>query len=60
MSKTGQYQVGIVDISGQIVFRDIFTEQINIDLRTASRGLYLVKIEDMRTGERIVEKISVQ
>ena len=60
MSKAGKYRVSLVNISGQITFTDSFTEQVNIDLNTTSSGLYLVKIEDLRTGERIVEKISVQ
>ncbi|HIO68320.1 MAG TPA: CocE/NonD family hydrolase [Flavobacteriales bacterium] len=60
MSKAGKYRVSLINISGQITFTDSFTEQVNIDLNTTSSGLYLVKIEDLRTGERIVEKISVQ
>ena len=60
MSKVGKYSVELMNISGQTVYSASFTDQIDIDISDKRGGLYLVKIEDLRTGERIVEKISVQ
>ena len=60
MSQVGKYRVELMNIAGQSVYSDTFTDLINIDLSATPSGLYLVKIEDLRTGERIVEKVSVQ
>jgi len=60
MSQIGKYRVELMNISGQTIFNKNFTDHIDINLGEMQGGLYLVKIEDIRTGEQIVEKISIR
>ncbi len=55
LDKTLRFRVRIYDLGGKLILSDKNIESLS--LQNISRGTYLLELEDMDTGDRIIEKI---
>jgi len=56
----GQYQVAIYDLQGKVIHEQVMSDRLNpLDTRAWAPGLYFVKMTDPRTGQTVLERLTV-
>ncbi|GIV33415.1 MAG: hypothetical protein KatS3mg031_0950 [Chitinophagales bacterium] len=59
-SKSRDYDLLVYNELGEEVYQTRFTEQVTLPTGKFSKGLYFVEVKDVRAGESVTQKITIQ
>ncbi len=59
MNKNENYKVELINTMGQVVYKNKFMDHLDIPIGTIESGIYYLRIQDEKSNEVIVKKVSV-